>query len=78
MLWQKLLVNAVINPLTCLLEMKNGELLHYDDYEPIAQGVVREGVAVAKALGVSLDFEDCLRRVRLVAEQTAGRRGRAR
>ena len=73
MLWQKLLVNAVINPLTCLLEMKNGELLRYDDYEPIAQGV-----AVARALGVSLDFEDCLRRVRLVAEQTAGRRGRAR
>lgn len=66
-------MNAVINPLTALLEMNNGKLLEYEEYNTIANGVVREGVNVANALGVPLDYNDCINRVRLVAEQTAGR-----
>lgn len=65
-------MNAVINPLTALLEVKNGKLLEYGEYDTVANGVVREGVDVANALGVPLDFDDCIKRVRLVAEQTAG------
>ena len=65
-------MNAVINPLTALLEVKNGKLLEYKEYDTVASGVVREGVEVANALGVPLDYDDCMKRVRLVAEQTAG------
>ena len=65
-------MNGVIIPLTALLEVKSGKLLEYGEYDAVANGVVREGVDVANALGVPLDFDDCIKRVRLVAEQTAG------
>jgi 2-dehydropantoate 2-reductase len=62
--WKKLLVNCVINPLTAILQVRNneigGKLL-----AGIRHAVVREGVAVGMAEGISLkpdlvDFVDQL------------------
>lgn len=65
-------MNAVINPLTALLDVCNGEILRYDSYESVARSIVTEGVQAAAACNVKLDVEDCLQRVKMVAEQTAG------
>ena len=72
-LWEKLLVNAVINPLTALFNIPNGKILNLPDYDRIANEIVKEGVTVASQCGIELDLNDCLKRVHLVAEQTAGR-----
>jgi 2-dehydropantoate 2-reductase len=54
--WKKLLVNCVINPLTAILQVRNneigGELL-----AGIRHAVVKEGVAVGAAEGISLNSD---------------------
>ena len=65
-------MNAVINPLTALLDVCNGAILHSPSYAIIARNIVTEGVQAAACCGVSLNVEECLQRVHLVAEQTAG------
>lgn len=66
-------MNAVINSLTALLNVCNGEIIKQADYDSIALSIVKEGIQAAAASGVTLDLQDCLQRVHLVAEQTAGR-----
>lgn len=41
-LWKKLAVNAAINPLTAILRARNGELLRFQELEPIFAAVVEE------------------------------------
>jgi len=41
-LWKKLAVNAVINPLTALLRLRNGELLEHAELEPLFTMIVEE------------------------------------
>ena len=53
-LWRKLAVNCAINPLTAMLDIKNGLLLEAPVAELMGQ-VAQEAGAVAQALGVSLD-----------------------
>ena len=62
----------MINPLTALLDVCNGEIIKSSSYDLIARNIVTEGVHAAALCGVVLDVEECLQRVRLVAEQTAG------
>lgn len=66
-------MNAVINSLTALLNVCNGEIIKHDDYDSIALSIVKEGIQAAAACNVTLNLEDCLQRVHMVAEQTAGR-----
>lgn len=73
-LWKKLIVNAVINPLTAIHHCKNGEILSLPEYNAICDQVVNEAVRVAERCGVRLDVADCKARVQLVAEQTAANR----
>ena len=47
--------------------------MNLPDYDQIANEIVKEGVIVASQCGVELELNDCLKRVHLVAEQTAGR-----
>ena len=47
--------------------------MNLPDYDRIANEIVKEGVTVASQCGIELDLNDCLKRVHLVAEQTAGR-----
>lgn len=50
--WNKLLMNAVINPLTALLRIRNGELLATEHRRRLMRQLLEEGIAVAKASGV--------------------------
>lgn len=49
--WSKLLVNAGINALTAIHHCQNGQLLESSDLKKTLTGAVREGEAVARALG---------------------------
>jgi len=54
-IWHKLIINAVINPLTALLEIRNGELLQHDDSLRVMRRLYDEAAAVAARCGVRVD-----------------------
>lgn len=53
MLWRKLLVNAVINPLTAILDVRNGELRD-PAHASLVSALVAEIAATATANGISM------------------------
>jgi 2-dehydropantoate 2-reductase len=69
-LWQKLAINAAINPLTALYDVKNGALLTTKYSEQIAR-VCNEVSQVMNALGYPTTAETLISRVRQIAESTA-------
>ncbi len=69
-IWGKLIVNAAINPLTALTEMKNGELLKVREVKQLLIDVVKETVKVAEAFNVTFE-EDPIQKTLLIAEKTA-------
>lgn len=58
LLWDKLLVNVGINPITALTGLKNGELLEHKESMNLLEAAVNEGINVANALGIKLGFTD--------------------
>lgn len=52
-IWSKAIVNSAINPVSALTRVSNNELLRNSDLKDAALGLVREGISVAKAHGVS-------------------------
>lgn len=54
LIWDKLLVNLGINPLTAITGLKNGEILDYPETEWIAVEAVKEGTKVAEMMGIKL------------------------
>ena len=69
-LWEKLAVNAGINPTTALAGVENGAL-RAGEAEHIATTAARETAAVARAEGVGLTDEDAVDSVTAVAAATA-------
>jgi 2-dehydropantoate 2-reductase len=68
--WSKLIINAVINPLTAILKVRNGELLQTPSSKAIMLALFNEGIAVARAN--RLDLPDNLWETILqVCKQTA-------
>jgi 2-dehydropantoate 2-reductase len=65
MLWEKLLVNVAVNPLTALLRVRNGVLPRLPPAWEVALAAAREAQAVAGAQGLqlTLDPESRLREV---------------
>ncbi len=71
LLWEKLLINCAINPLTALFDRPNGAVIEDTQLREIAREVVRETLRVARAHGVVLSDEEAIERVETVASKTA-------
>jgi len=72
-LWEKLVINVGINPLTALLRVPNGALLHLPEAWEVAAAAAQEAQAVARAAGLSLSG-DPVARLRQVCTATAANR----
>jgi 2-dehydropantoate 2-reductase len=70
-LWQKLAINAVINPLTALLMVKNGELTK-PQYRMQVDQLVAEFCMIARSQGQQFDVASLIQSVLQVAANTAG------
>ncbi len=74
LLWGKLVINAAINPITALLGVTNGELLHRPPARALLAAAAREAAAVAIARGVRLPYPDPVAAVENIARRTAENR----
>ena len=69
-MWKKAVVNACINPLTAIFEIKNGELKKEILFD-IVKEICMESVDVARAHGIYIEFEEMIEEVRNVIESTS-------
>lgn len=69
--WQKLLVNAAINPLSALWQLKNGELLLDKSIRRLMRQLLAEGIAVARSIGLVFEQEQIWELVVEVCRHTA-------
>lgn len=74
LVWGKLIVNAGINPLTALLRVHNGVLAEEETCRRLVALAVEEAAAVARALGITLPFDDPVAHVLQVARATGANR----
>lgn len=74
-LWKKLAVNAVINPLTAITRAPNGELLEHPELEPLFLEIVEEVWRVAARYKIPLPTPpELVEEVRRVCRVTAANR----
>jgi 2-dehydropantoate 2-reductase len=73
-LWGKALINAVINPITAILGIPNGEILESERAKKIAVEVAKECAEIIGAMGVKLPYRDPLEKAFEVARNTASNR----
>ncbi len=71
MIYRKLLINAVINPLTAIWRIPNGELLASEGRLQLMRELFREATMVYDACGVTYD-EDAWDNILEVCRITAG------
>ena len=71
LIWGKLVVNAAINPLTALLQVRNGELLERSTTRELMRALANEVAQVAKAEEIILPFADPVLAAEEVARKTA-------
>jgi 2-dehydropantoate 2-reductase len=71
LVWGKLVVNSAINPLTAILQVRNGKLLENPYLRGLMRDLAVETAEVAKNIGVALPFSDPNLAVIEVAEKTA-------
>lgn len=68
--WLKLAVNCVINPITAIDNVNNGQLLS-EKYTTLIEQLLKEVIAVAAYEDIRLDFNELKAKVLLVARKTA-------
>ncbi len=71
LLWEKLIINCAINPLTALLDRPNGAIVQDTELREISGAVAREALRVARTHGVVLSEAEAVARVETVARKTA-------
>lgn len=71
LLWSKLLINAAINPLTALFQVKNGDLLKSDALLDLLKKLSEEASRLASECRVRLIFEDPYKEVLEVVMRTS-------
>jgi 2-dehydropantoate 2-reductase len=71
LVWEKLVINSAINPLTALLRVPNGRLLERPAARALLHRLARETAAVAAAEKVHLKSRDPVKAVEDVARRTA-------
>jgi len=68
--WKKLAINCVINPITAIENIENGEITS-QKYSARIKSILQEVTSIANQQGVSLDFEELEQAALNVAELTA-------
>ena len=74
LIWEKLIVNCGINPLSALTNLKNGRLLETRESEEILENIVAEAIEVAKKSNIKLNFDNadyCKEVCRATSENTS-------
>lgn len=71
LIWDKLLVNVGINALTALTELRNGQLVDFDETEKLLEFAVSEGEKIAKAKGINLISKDPIKHTKEVCRLTS-------
>ncbi len=71
LVWGKLVINVAINPITALLGVRNGLILESQSARQVMGQAAEEAAAVARAMGIELNFSDPLQAAEAVAEATA-------
>ncbi|PTX51251.1 2-dehydropantoate 2-reductase [Melghirimyces profundicolus] len=72
--WEKLAINCVINPLTALWNVSNGDLPGREGFSAWMDGILKEVVRVAEAEGIVLSEAELSEKVRAVCRDTAANR----
>lgn len=72
LIWDKLIVNVGINGCAAAMNLTNDELWSIPEANVIHVAAVKEAIAVARALGVKLSYEDPLAHVKEVCGFTVG------
>jgi len=72
-LWEKLVINVGINPLTALLRVPNGALLKLPEAWEVAVAAAVEAQAVAQAAGLTLSGDPAARLRQVCADTAANR-----
>lgn len=70
-IWDKLIVNVAINPLTAITSLKNGDLLLYPELLDIMRDAVEETIEIAYAKGIKLSHQDPFKYVKEVCRASA-------
>lgn len=70
-LWGKLVINIGINPLTAIMQIKNGQILDNPYLVNLMHSTVGEGITVAERLGIPLPFPEPIKKVEDVCRATA-------
>ena len=69
-LWSKLTVNAVINPITAIYDIDKGEVLN-EQFTSLFIGLIEEIASVTQSIGINLNQESLVELVSTVATNTA-------
>jgi len=70
LIWGKLIINVGINALTAVIRVKNGRIAALDGARKVMEDAVSEAIRIAEAKGIRLPYEEPLRKVLAVCEDT--------
>lgn len=70
-LWSKLLINSVINPLTAIFKVKNGKLVENEYSYQLMKLILEEGDKIRKEEGIEIIYDNPFDKVKDVCIKTA-------